>query len=188
MPKRSGLVGRDGAAIENLSADPTEAWAHAPDPEQVQVLDRLLQRIPARYAEAVRRVALEGVTQVEVARDTGISQPSVWLRLRRAHARLRSVAALGVDLTPEEVRARLLRAGEALAVAVLVSTYWREHTLIAARYAAGMMYEQARDCLDHGAWTRRPELADIAEAVRQMRTWPRIGDRSSPNLAKVLLR
>lgn len=170
-PERSGVLALSGSAIEELAGEATDLWASAPDPERVVVLDRLLQRIPRQLEEVVRRCVLAGESQASVAHDLDLHQPYVAYLVGHAQERLRLVAGLGVDLVPSEVEARLLRARESPAVAVLVSTYWREHTIAAARREAGMGVTDGRCRLLYGAWRRHASLHEVARAVDAINGW-----------------
>lgn len=126
-PVRSGLLVR--GTIENLPGDPAEVWAPAPDPEDVARVERLLLRIPPRWAIHVRLQALQGLTSIEAARETGVSQPTAWETRRAATWWMRWAALHLPDLVPSEVEAVLVDAGEHPDVVHAASAYWRDWVL-----------------------------------------------------------
>ena len=104
--------------------EPESFWASGPDEETVERVERLLSRIPPKWALHAR-MSLDGVTQVEAARRVGLSQPQVcWLR-RQATVWLAWAATTLPDLTSEEVLDVLMRAeGIRPKDARIASIYW----------------------------------------------------------------
>ena len=162
-----GYLARRPEEIENLGGDPTEMWAEAPEPERVTTLDRLLARIPERLSLTARWCLLDGRSQGEVAGRLGITQPSVSLRLGVARQRMRAVAELGCDYTPEEAEDRILRAGGSAEDARMVAIYWMEHSTRATARLIGRSqaytYEHIHGRLSR--WRSLPGVSDIADAV-----------------------
>lgn len=172
--------GSYGAPIDQMAADPQEAWAPAPERSQVTTLERLLDRIPPHLAEAVRLHRLEGWTQAEVGALQGLSQPAICLRVRRATDRMARVAALGIDLVPAEVEEILRAAGERERVSRVVAEHWRLHSTALVEDLGIAPQATAWHMLHHGKWgfvdRRRDDpgmVGRVARATAVIRSWGR---------------
>ncbi len=148
-------------------------------PEDVRrLLHRLLDRIPARFAETVR-LHLSGMSQPEIARRLGVSQPTVCERLMRAAPRALALAHRLPDLDPWEVR-DAVRPVLGPDLAAVLATYWREHALLRAdgRHRSTVWHRIHGDRKTPGAAQRLratgdPVLVQIADGLDTLRDWRR---------------
>ena len=122
-----------------------------PDPEghtallamQRVALDRLLQRIPPLLEETMRWDMLtlnedgQRLTQGEIAKLMGCTQPTIHYRLKAGAVALQRVHGLGCDYTPTEVEAYALKRSGSRATARGVAIYWRWHSAQAPRRVCG---------------------------------------------------
>ncbi len=178
-------------------SDRTGPWAEAADPAVVALLDRLLDRIPYRLAEATRLHRLQGLSQPEVARRQGVGQPAVNYRLQTAVERMRWVSTTLPDLVPSEVKDILFRAGEDTRTAKVAGDYWREHRTTACGVpqstawhvlfgVKGFVVRRGGDAGVVGEVGRRPWQTDpvaddhlelVASLFSGSRTFPRVMSR-----------
>lgn len=84
--RRAGA--REGRLFEPSSPDDSEAELDTLRSELAECIALFLEKLPAPYAEAVRWVDLEGLTQAEAAVRAGISLSGMKSRVQRGRARL----------------------------------------------------------------------------------------------------
>ena len=105
-------------------AEPESMWASGPDTETVERVERLLSRVPPKWALHAR-MSLDGLTTVEAGRRTGKAQPTAHGHRRHATIMLAWAAKTLPDLTSAEVLDVLLRAkGIREQDARIAATYW----------------------------------------------------------------
>ena len=78
-------------------ADPTAS----PAAERLQQLDRALARLPAKYKEPLLLTLVSGLSQREAARELGLTEKAVEMRIRRGRQRLVAMLASGLRATRE---------------------------------------------------------------------------------------
>ena len=149
-------------------------------------LDRLLQRIPP-VLEATMRLHLlslddEGnrLNQQEIARLTGVCQPTVCYRLKAGAVALQRTLALKVDLTPTEVATYVQNRTASPSCGRCVSLYWRWHTANVRRVLGPLeapsqstLYEQVFGGRVGGSkgFTVRFPRDPVSEALLTIRSW-----------------
>lgn len=87
---------RHRALRQHASLDAARtAAAAAPDPdatsELAAIVRHFIEMLPEPYREALRLTELDGVTQAEAARRTGLSVPGMKSRVQRARTQLRAL-------------------------------------------------------------------------------------------------
>jgi RNA polymerase sigma-70 factor (ECF subfamily) len=88
---------RDGSAARALAAFSAEVTASTPSPELhesvCQCVSRLAQTLKPEYAEALRRIDVDGIAVKEFAAEQGISSSNAGVRVFRAREALRRQVA-----------------------------------------------------------------------------------------------
>lgn len=82
--RRNDLADRLRAELATMG----ESAPLAPDPDETQVVTRVLQRLSDTDQELIRLVAWEQLSREQIAVAMGLSRPAIRVRLHRARARL----------------------------------------------------------------------------------------------------
>jgi len=110
-------------AAQLARSDQPLQWSCGPAREEVAKLDRLLDRLPPRFA-TVLDLRSRGMSTARIGAILGITQPGAWQRLRTATRAAAWAAARLPDLLPFEVEERVLASGELPREAAMAASYW----------------------------------------------------------------